>query len=663
MKRINKPININTRLLLIVGTILIAAGLVQVLLVNYTLRQDALAEAEAKARIILDRNLATHEYFSKQLKPNLFKLIHPLVSKEYFEPTWMSSTYAVREIEKQFSSLNEAEYYYQECAINARSPQNEADEFERTFIIKLNTDPSLSYQSSVRSIEGKPYYTVLRRGEVMEAACLRCHSTPENAPADLVKIYGPERSFNRSVGETVSAISIRVPIAIPYRKAKSLTIQLSVIFLLVLLILLATQYGFNKRYVLSPVKEIRDKANQISNDEMRLGEKISPSESEDFNELIRSFNLMSDQLRQGRELLVDRVKERTKQLSIANESLRVEVGHHNRTGAALKKSEKRLTTFMNSATEAFLLWDEELNLKMTNAAGIGILFPGEKQAQLIGKPFLTLLPKFKDSGTYEQILDVKNTGISALVDDKITHPGSGPSYLDIRAFKVNDGLGMSVANVTDRRQAEEKIKSSLKEKETLLQEIHHRVKNNMQVISSLLKLQSNAIDDKRLAEAFTESQNRVFSMSAVHEILYGSENLAEINLETYLSKILETLLHAYQINTEIVQIEIESDEVFLDINNASPLGLIINELASNAFKYAFPGNRKGKFSVRAKKINNNKLSLIIRDDGVGVSENFDWRSSKTLGIQLVHTLVENQLNGQIEIENKNGTAYFISFNI
>lgn len=290
MTLFKKPLNISTRLMILIGSLVAISGIIVVVLLNYSLRQDALKEAEAKSQLLLDKNLATHTYFSKQLKPDVFELIDPQASKEYFKPSWMSSTYAVREIDKYSTSLNGSEYYYKECAINARSIENEADEYEADFLRKLNEDPDFSYQSGIRIIEGKPYFTVLKRGEVMEEGCMRCHSIPEKAPLEMVSYYGSERSFNRKVGDVVSAISIRVPIFIPYEHAKNLTIQLSLIFLIVLLLLLAIQFWFNNQYILSPVRNIRDKASQITSDETRLGEEIPLSRSKELNELIESFN-------------------------------------------------------------------------------------------------------------------------------------------------------------------------------------------------------------------------------------------------------------------------------------------------------------------------------------------------------------------------------------
>lgn len=138
-----KNIKLSTLYLIAVSILFLVAGVILVTLVNIGMRQQALDEAESKARIILDRNLATHTYFSHQLKPHVFALAGRPKSEVPFDPVWMSSTYAVREIDKYFQDLSTADYYYKECAINARSPENEADAFERDFILKMNRDPDL----------------------------------------------------------------------------------------------------------------------------------------------------------------------------------------------------------------------------------------------------------------------------------------------------------------------------------------------------------------------------------------------------------------------------------------------------------------------------------------------------------------------------------------
>ncbi|MFH1034742.1 MAG: DUF3365 domain-containing protein, partial [Pseudomonadota bacterium] len=201
----------STILLLGAGFLYCLAAAAMVLLVRGQMRQQALWEAQEKARAMLDRNLAIHAYFSHQLKPKVFAVVDRFMPPDYFEPAWMSSTYAVRGIDEYFRQLVKSDYYYKECAINARSPLNEADPYERVFLERLRADPKLEEHSDIRWLQERPYFVSLRRGESMEASCLRCHSQPEVAPRQMVEKYGPLRSFNRQEGELVSAVSIRVP--------------------------------------------------------------------------------------------------------------------------------------------------------------------------------------------------------------------------------------------------------------------------------------------------------------------------------------------------------------------------------------------------------------------------------------------------------------------
>jgi hypothetical protein len=281
-----------------------------------------LEEARVRARIILDRNLATHTYFSHDLKPGLFALTDPYRPKDYFDPTWMSSTYAVREIDKYFKTLGTRDYYYKECAINARSPENEADDYERAFILRMNTDPKLVEHTAVRTFEGKPFFVVLRRGEVLEGECMRCHSTPAKAPGDLVKHYGAERSFNRSAGDVVSAISIRVPLSTAYAETNRVSLVISGVLLFALAILYAFQFFINKRLWFGPLNKLRDKAEQISTDERYLGEEIDISSGKELQDVITAFNTMSVNLRHDRDHLEEHVRERTAELQKALDNIK-----------------------------------------------------------------------------------------------------------------------------------------------------------------------------------------------------------------------------------------------------------------------------------------------------------------------------------------------------
>jgi PAS domain S-box-containing protein len=206
----------------------------------------------------------------------------------------------------------------------------------------------------------------------------------------------------------------------------------------------------------------------------------------------------------------------------------------------------------------------------------------------------------------------------------------------------------------------EKIESSLKEKEVLLKEIHHRVKNNLQIISSLLNLQSGYIKDKDSIEIFKESQNRVRSMALIHEKLYQSKDMSQINFSEYVSELVSNLFSSYSLNSALITLHQNINDILLEIDIAINLGLIINELVSNAFKHAFPEARKGNLYISIKK-DEHKYELIIEDDGIGFSSEIDFRKTESLGLQLIITLVE-QIGGEIFLFSDNGTKFVIKFN-
>ncbi|MBI4773866.1 MAG: DUF3365 domain-containing protein [Deltaproteobacteria bacterium] len=316
---------VGTRFLLITVAIFLISTAAMVLWVSHQMRQQALKEAESKARILLERNLATHTYFTHQLKPAVFKAVEGILTKDDFEPAWMSSTYAVRSIDQYFKSLSLDDYYYKECAIDARDPHNEADAYEKEFIEKINADPMLNLQTAIRDIAGQSYYVVLRRGEVMEETCLLCHSVPQAAPQGMVLRYGPDRSFHREVGEVVSAISIRVPLGAAYAQARSLTWKLVAGMVAGLLLLVAAVIGSNRILFSNPLNAVREKTELIARQQTHLGEQISARLPGEWGDLVRDFNEMSARLRFSHDNLEERVAERTAELTGANERLTKEI--------------------------------------------------------------------------------------------------------------------------------------------------------------------------------------------------------------------------------------------------------------------------------------------------------------------------------------------------
>jgi two-component sensor histidine kinase len=219
--------------------------------------------------------------------------------------------------------------------------------------------------------------------------------------------------------------------------------------------------------------------------------------------------------------------------------------------------------------------------------------------------------------------------------------------------------------IAERKIAEDKVKASLEEKEVLLKEIHHRVKNNLQVISSLLRLQSKKIRDSYDLQLFDESQDRIRTMALVHEKLYQSKDLAHIDFKDYLQKLVHDLLRAYRTADFTPDVKIHCDDIPMSIDKAIPCGLLINELITNVLKHAFPSSFKknGLVEINVKSSNANHIDISVKDNGVGIKDDVDFETMDSLGIRLIHILAEDQLGGNIAVESKDGTEVRIDFDI
>jgi two-component sensor histidine kinase len=246
---------------------------------------------------------------------------------------------------------------------------------------------------------------------------------------------------------------------------------------------------------------------------------------------------------------------------------------------------------------------------------------------------------------------------------------SGVPILD-EAGKLFGYRGSDI-NITERKMAEDKIQTSLREKDILLKEIHHRVKNNMQIISSLLRLQSRQTNDKKETDILIESQNRIRSMALIHEKLYQSEDLAHVDFSEYISDLTKELFLSYRDGTDKIVFKPDLEDAVIGIDTAIPCGLIVNELVSNSLKHAFPGGRKGEIQVAFRRIvdlesgtkheNSEMYELTVRDNGIGMPQDMDFRKSESLGLRLVSTLSENQLQGNIHLTGRGGTEFQIRF--
>jgi len=218
------------------------------------------------------------------------------------------------------------------------------------------------------------------------------------------------------------------------------------------------------------------------------------------------------------------------------------------------------------------------------------------------------------------------------------------------------------AELVERKRAEEQLKVSLKEKEVLLKEIHHRVKNNLQIISSLLKLQSTYIKDEQGLAMFKDSQNRIRSMALIHEKLYQSKDLSRINFGEYIHDLSMTLLRSYNASSQSISLETNVNNIWLNIDTAIPCGLIVNELISNSLKHAFPTHleKDNEICIKIDSSEQDKFTLLVSDNGIGLPADLDFQNTESLGLELVCTLAE-QLDGTIEVKTEKGTTFKITF--
>lgn len=330
------------------------------------------------------------------------------------------------------------------------------------------------------------------------------------------------------------------------------------------------------------------------------------------------------------------------------------------------EAQEKYRNLFDSANDAIIITDPDNNVTSWNKSAERIF--GWTENEILGKKFLPMSFDQKLQSDNEQI--IRNaisggtvTGIETILMRK---EGKGidvsmtlSPLLDANRNVI--GLSGIFRDITEKKQAQEQIENSLKEKEVLLREIHHRVKNNMQIISSLLRLQSGNIKEKKYADMYKDSQNRIVTMSLIHEKLYQSKDITRIDVGGYLKELVDGLFSSYDINPGKINVKINVDDVSLGINSAIPCGLIINELISNSLKYAFPEGRSGEISISLRSTGNHDFDLVVADNGVGLPKDMDIKKTESWGLRMVSILVENQLHGELLMNRIKGTAYHIKF--
>lgn len=320
-----------------------------------------------------------------------------------------------------------------------------------------------------------------------------------------------------------------------------------------------------------------------------------------------------------------------------------------------KDTSNRFQLIWENANEGMCLIDTDGKISMYNKAFSKIV---ESENTLNEKMLYTL---FKN----ENILMI-NLDDEAETSKEFTLWNGNKKWLEIKKSLFKSSIGHSfiillVSDITEKKKNEIEILYSLKEKEVLLKEIHHRVKNNLQIISSLLSLQSSYLTDQASQEIFIESQNRIKSMSLIHEKLYQTSDLSSINLGDYVEELINYLIVTYDNRSTFLIYELSSDDIILHIDTAIPLGIIFNELITNSIKHAFNNKMEGKINISINKDSSNIIKIKYSDDGTGMKDDIDIYKTKTLGLSLIVNLVE-QLNGSLDYKNINpGLEYSITF--
>jgi PAS domain S-box-containing protein len=383
--------------------------------------------------------------------------------------------------------------------------------------------------------------------------------------------------------------------------------------------------------------------------------------------------------------LEQRVQQRTMELEHAIGALRAEIAERVRAEAVIRESEERYRQMFERNHAVKLLIDPESGLIVdANPAAAEFYGYSPEELRRLKITDLNLLPPGQVAAEMARALSEQRTYFlfrhklaSGAVRDVEVY--SGPMLLHGRRL-----LYSIVHDITQRRQAEQalqqakddlehkvaertaelhtlnvQLQGSLSEKEVLLREIHHRVKNNMQLISSLLSLQADLIDDPRLLAMFTDSQQRIQSMALVHDILYRSDDLSRINLADYIRLLITELRLSYRVNPELISVQLRLDEVFVGIDTVIPCGLLLHELISNCFKHAFTAGDTGEIRVELQSQAAATLALVVSDNGCGFPEGVDFRRTNSLGLQLVGSLTD-QLGGNIALERGRGTRFTVT---
>ncbi len=333
---------------------------------------------------------------------------------------------------------------------------------------------------------------------------------------------------------------------------------------------------------------------------------------------------------------------------------------------ALRKSEERFRRVVEYAPNAIVMTNDAGRIEMVNAQAERLF--GYDRSELLGQQVEVLVPlpmrgghpamragffrkpQSRPMGAGRDLCGLRKDGTMF------------PVEIGLNPIETEEGMMVlaAIIDISDRKREEERIKDSLREKDLLLGEIHHRVKNNLQIIHSLLGLQTSRVRDQVALAMLRESQNRVLSMALIHQTLYQSKDFAKVDFGAFLDSLVPTLITSYGINSGRFTVSVEAHDAHLPISAAIPCGLIVNELLTNTLKHGFPQGRQGEIAVRLANGDNGEAVLSVSDDGVGLPDDLDIANATTLGLQLV-ALLADQIGGELTIQRRDPTRFALRF--
>ncbi len=683
---------ISTRILMSFGAAFALAAVITVVAVRNELRRQAIVEAESKALIIMDHKMAVHNFVVAELRPKLLKWTEDFRPSSYFEPAWMSSTYAVRQVDDTFKALSPTKYYARHCAVDARDPDNEAGEYERGFLERLNLHPNLVTDSKVADLDGEPFFYILRRGLVMEAECLQCHGTPDRAPAGMVEMYGSERGFRREVGKTVSVISVRVPLKETYAEADSFSIRLSALFLTVLTGLFLVQHLLIKRLFLNPLRRIHGKALELAASDEHLGETIAPPPMLELAELTESFNRMSENLkirvleREGAEealhlaqsMLEARVEARTGELSEAYEQLKAEIYEKSKVQEALIQQRDFVESLVNTAQTIILVLDNRghivrFNTYLEKLAGYTL-------EEVRGQDWFHIFLPLDHRSRVKQVFFRAFSGhqIKGYTAPVLTKSGEERQIEWYSArLKSEDsttvGLLSIGQDITERKRAEEALRKSemwlrslysqlLKaqeeERRRIAKEVHDSIGSPLAAIKMGLE---NAIMVSEKGKVGLESL-RALAELAQHSMRECRRIMTDLRppvLDDYgIVATIKWLCDRFQIINPQIRIERRIDISEEDI--PEPLRIVLFRIVQEALNNA--ARHSGAKIISVLLLKGKEIQLCVHDDGCGFDmDSVLSRKAHEGGFGISNMKERTELSGgsfQLETDPEKGTTIY-----